>query len=989
MQIEIKNITKKFDQTKVLDQVSLHLETGLFGLLGANGAGKTTLIRILATLLEPTSGEILYNGQPIHNKKEMRQRIGYIPQCFSFYPSMTVFETLDYFCSLAGMKKNQRKAQIQDLLEKVNLLEVQKRRTKELSGGMRQRLGIAAALIGSPPLLLVDEPTVGLDPRERMKFRNILVDFSKDRIVLMSTHIVSDIEETCKNLAIMNRGHVAFQGTREELAQEVSGRVWQAILDDDQQRDAEKNYIITGKLVQQQGTLVRMLAAAQPYPQAELVEPNWFLYAEPLSLSKFAYIELKTVYESNQIVLYQKEGSRFIEIEYCLNQQNQKQILDTLKKMNPQYTKDEQLSSISLVPSEEQTRIMVRELEKVLGGVLAEGSSHLEGVYDLYLHQRNNACTNPTPQEQMEQIEQSLAGTLNRGTYDVYQWGIGPEYRMFFGNVKQVRFTAEQYQQILTKLQEMNHKRQTISPAAALRYYEQACSEIDSLLGANTMFAEDKRRYISERLNTWEEERAVFQEILTKDEYTRAYARYFCDYLGITAGILPVLYAAFLFAKDRRNRIQEFIMVSPQKSIQIVGKRMTSVLAVFMAWYILAAALATGYFAYIGSRFGYSMDRFAFFKYVVIWLLPTLCFTISLSVFLDLLFQKSLLVVLIQLLLFFLSIEDLAGSYPLWKPIIRYNVIGNYNLYEKSRELILANRVAILLLSFLLFAASVCLYERNRQGKHLLLLTQIKSIWTHATELIQKSKIQNSITTFMQNSKLWKSLSIFIQNKPPQLIKPQSDPSCKMHSWLYYQMKQTFCKNILFALLFVCFISILMQGFANDLEQLKRIGENYLTLSSIFLFVPLCSIEKNSNVYEVTCVQRKAYTSIYLMRVCAACLLQAIVLAVPLTCYILRFGYHFGLWCVGIYISTLFLGLLGLLIGEKTGSRRMGIAAILGYYLLCVSMKNQFKWLTICGYTYHISKSKYRLAAGCLAEIIMLTILLLYRSHAKRRNVSN
>lgn len=180
-----------------------------------------------------------------------------------------------------------------------------------------------------------------------------------------------------------------------------------------------------------------------------------------------------------------------------------------------------------------------------------------------------------------------------------------------------------------------------------------------------------------------------------------------------------------------------------------------------------------------------------------------------------------------------------------------------------------------------------------------------------------------------------------------------------------------------------------MQGFANDLEQLKRIGENYLTLSSIFLFVPLCSIEKNSNVYEVTCVRRKAYTSIYLMRVCAACLLQAIVLAVPLTCYILRFGYHFGLWCVGIYISTLFLGLLGLLTGEKTGSRRMGIAAILGYYLLCVSMKNQFKWLTICGYTYHISKSKYRLAAGCQAEIIMLTILLLYRSHAKRRSSSH
>lgn len=274
MEIDIRNISKEFNGVKVLDEVSLHLELGLFGLLGANGAGKTTLIRILATLLEASSGEILYNGEVVRNKKEMRQRIGYIPQSFSFYPNMTVFETLDYFCSLAGMKKRERKEHIESLLEKVNLLEFQKRRTKELSGGMRQRLGIAAALIGNPPLLLVDEPTVGLDPRERMKFRNILVDFSKDKIVLMSTHIVSDIEETCRSLAIMNRGHVAFQGTREELLEQVSGKVWQAVLDESQQGLAEHNYTITGKLVLEEGTLVRMLAEEKPFGQAELVLPN-------------------------------------------------------------------------------------------------------------------------------------------------------------------------------------------------------------------------------------------------------------------------------------------------------------------------------------------------------------------------------------------------------------------------------------------------------------------------------------------------------------------------------------------------------------------------------------------------------------------------------------------------------------------------------------------------------------------------------------------
>lgn len=274
MEIDIRNISKEFNGVKVLNKISLHLEPGLFGLLGANGAGKTTLIRILATLLEASSGEMLYNGEVVRNKKEMRQRIGYIPQSFSFYPNMTVFETLDYFCSLAGMKKRERREHIEILLGKVNLLEFQKRRTRELSGGMRQRLGIAAALIGNPPLLLVDEPTVGLDPRERMKFRNILVDFSKDKIVLMSTHIVSDIEETCRNLAIMNRGHVAFQGSREELLEQVRGMVWQAVLDESQQQMAEHNYTITGKLVMEEGTLVRMLAEERPFEQAELVLPN-------------------------------------------------------------------------------------------------------------------------------------------------------------------------------------------------------------------------------------------------------------------------------------------------------------------------------------------------------------------------------------------------------------------------------------------------------------------------------------------------------------------------------------------------------------------------------------------------------------------------------------------------------------------------------------------------------------------------------------------
>ena len=274
MNIEIKNLSKTFRGVQVLDDVNLTLSPGLCGLLGSNGAGKTTLIRILATVLEKSSGEIFFDGKPFKNKKNVRAMIGYVPQEFSFYPNRTVYETLDYFCGLENVNRKERQAHIKKLLERVNLLEQKQKKTKELSGGMRRRLGIAAALIGNPQILLVDEPTVGLDPRERMKFRNILLEFAKDKIVLFSTHIVSDIEETCQKLAIMNEGHVIFEGTQAELLGEVDGWVWEGILSEDAQRQMEEKYLVTGKVVTENGTYVRIVAQERPDAYMKPVKPR-------------------------------------------------------------------------------------------------------------------------------------------------------------------------------------------------------------------------------------------------------------------------------------------------------------------------------------------------------------------------------------------------------------------------------------------------------------------------------------------------------------------------------------------------------------------------------------------------------------------------------------------------------------------------------------------------------------------------------------------
>ncbi len=231
MNIEIHNLTKIYrGDVRALDDLSLVIPQGMFGLLGPNGAGKTTLMRILAGILHPNAGTLQigsYNGSSEQGRNAIKQILGYLPQELGMYPDLKAYEFLDYVGILKGLQeRNQRRQRVEQVLEIVSLSNVARRKIKTFSGGMKRRLGIAQAIINDPRLLIVDEPTAGLDPEERIRFRNLLSDLGGNRTVLLSTHIVEDIAQTSQHIAVMKSGRIIFQGTVAQMLQATYGKVW-------------------------------------------------------------------------------------------------------------------------------------------------------------------------------------------------------------------------------------------------------------------------------------------------------------------------------------------------------------------------------------------------------------------------------------------------------------------------------------------------------------------------------------------------------------------------------------------------------------------------------------------------------------------------------------------------------------------------------------------------------------------------------------------
>lgn len=262
--IEISHVNKFYGKKHALRDIDLVIEEGMFGLLGRNGAGKTTLMKMLAALHGKQSGEIRVCGIPIENTREIRGMIGYLPQDFSMYPQMTVYECLDYLGTLSEMPKKERRKNINMLIERVNLSEQYSSKVKSLSGGMKRRLGIAQALLHNPKVLIVDEPTAGLDPEERIRFRNLLCEAAQERIVILSTHIVGDIEAVCENIAIMNEGEILWKGTLQELISNARGKVFTSDIPRELLHKIKSEYIVTSMLKQGESINIRFIADEKP-----------------------------------------------------------------------------------------------------------------------------------------------------------------------------------------------------------------------------------------------------------------------------------------------------------------------------------------------------------------------------------------------------------------------------------------------------------------------------------------------------------------------------------------------------------------------------------------------------------------------------------------------------------------------------------------------------------------------------------------------------
>lgn len=278
MRIDIQQLSKQYKGGHhALRDVNLTIGNGMFGLLGPNGAGKTTLIKILVTLLTPTTGEVRFDDLDLQrDRAKIRRLIGYLSQDFSRFPKLATWEFLDYAASLAGLYgKKDRRERVDGLLEQVGLFDVRDRQASKLSGGMKRRLGIAQTLIGNPAVMIVDEPTVGLDPQERLRFRNLLADLARGEIIIiLSTHIVGDISSTCTDLALLNDGVIVFNGPPTDLVAKAQGKVWKVDAEFQEADHLRGRYPVVSMVPAAEGYEIRMVADTKPTPSAEPLDPN-------------------------------------------------------------------------------------------------------------------------------------------------------------------------------------------------------------------------------------------------------------------------------------------------------------------------------------------------------------------------------------------------------------------------------------------------------------------------------------------------------------------------------------------------------------------------------------------------------------------------------------------------------------------------------------------------------------------------------------------
>ena len=282
MELQLQNLRKQYGTKCAVNCVNASLVPGVYGLLGANGAGKTTLMRMISGVLKPTSGNISLDGKTIDELGEQYYtHLGYMPQYSGFYPDFTAREFMLYMAAVKGIDKRKARARTEKLLRMVNLSDVADKKIKSYSGGMKQRLGIASAELNSPSILILDEPTAGLDPKERVRFRNIISDFAKEKIVILSTHIVSDVSYIADTILMMKQGNILLQEPMTSVTDSIMGKVWEILVDERTAAEYSRRFSVVNLRHENDMVRLRMIEESAPGPDAQMVEPSLedlFLY---------------------------------------------------------------------------------------------------------------------------------------------------------------------------------------------------------------------------------------------------------------------------------------------------------------------------------------------------------------------------------------------------------------------------------------------------------------------------------------------------------------------------------------------------------------------------------------------------------------------------------------------------------------------------------------------------------------------------------------
>ncbi len=286
MQLIIEQLTKQYKEKIVVNNLSLKLNNGLYGLLGENGAGKTTLIRMICGVLKANDGSISYNGFDSSTEK-YRDKLGYLPQDFGYYPDFSALDFMLYMASVKGLLNKQAKAKSDELLELVSLSKYKNKKIKTFSGGMKQRLGIAQALLNDPKVLILDEPTSGLDPKQRVLFRNLINQIKNDRIIILSTHIVTDVESIADEILMMKNGHIIQQGALSQIIKTIEDKVFEVIVNKKDLEIIEKNYNVIDSKVYNDNLIVKIISDTKPFDEAIKCEAT----LEDLYLYYFKYID--------------------------------------------------------------------------------------------------------------------------------------------------------------------------------------------------------------------------------------------------------------------------------------------------------------------------------------------------------------------------------------------------------------------------------------------------------------------------------------------------------------------------------------------------------------------------------------------------------------------------------------------------------------------------------------------------------------------------